>query len=106
MSNGAPKQFNFNSLIGIVCTALVGFALLKLDSLNTSSIKQDSAIAVLTDHVSNVDKKISEMVTRGEYSAGMAERQQEILDLKKQIESILARLPGLTQRGAEGLMNK
>lgn len=94
MSEGKPKQFNFNSAVGIVCAALIGLAITKMDGLNTSSIKQGEQLDRIGEHVSAIDATIKAFVTRAEFNAGMNQRSQEILELKKQIEALRARLPG------------
>lgn len=93
MSEGKPKQFNFNTAVGIICAALVGLAITKMDGLNTSSIRQEAKVDQISEHVSAIDTTIKAFVTRAEFNSGMNQRSQEILELKKQIEALRARLP-------------
>lgn len=91
------KQFNFNSFVGILCSGLVVFAITKLDSLNTAIIEQKASLLVLKDHLSEIDTKISSMVTRGEFSSALSSRDREIDALKKAIGALQAR-PGAAPR--------
>lgn len=94
MSEGKPRQFNFNSFVGLGCAGLIGLGITKMDALNTSSIRQEAKVDQISEHVSAIDSTIKSFVTRAEFNAGMNQRSQEILELKKQIEALRARLPG------------
>lgn len=88
-------QFNFNSFVGIVCTAMVGWAVIKLDTMNTAIIQQQASLSILKDHISEIDTAIKTMVTQGQFSAAMSQRDREIESLKKAIDSLRPK-PGVS----------
>jgi len=78
------KQFNFNSLLGIICTALVVFAINKLDGINTRQIEQAADLKSVKD-------QLGQMVTRGEMANQLAERDRKIDELRKAVDALMAK---------------
>lgn len=90
MSNELPrqKQFNFNSVVGIVCAALVGLAITKLDSLNTASIEQKKDLGKLTENVEAFRVKLNEFITKAEFNAALSARDKDIDLLKRDLATL------------------
>jgi hypothetical protein len=86
MGNEKPKQFNVNSLIGVICAALVGLAIQKLDHLNTSSIAQDKDITAIKEHVTQIDARVAQFVIRSELQSELSTRDSKMADMQKQID--------------------
>jgi hypothetical protein len=80
------KQFNFNSVVGIVCAALVAWAIQKLDHLNTASIAQDKDITAIREHVTQIDAKMAQFVIRSEMQSELSSRDAKLSDMQKQID--------------------
>lgn len=74
------------------CAVLMTFGVSKLDTLNTSSIQQRDSIQNLSSHVSAIDNSMKEMVTRSEFNAALQQRDNELLELKKSIQTLSRRL--------------
>ena len=86
MGNEKPKQFNFNTLVGIVCAAGVAWAIQKLDHLNTASIAQDKDITAIKEHVTQIDSRVAQFVIRSEMQSEFADRDRKLADMQKQID--------------------
>jgi hypothetical protein len=79
------KQFNFNSLLTIVCTLLVGFAINRLDGMNTRQIEQAADLKAVKEHIAEIDNKL---VTRAELANELAERDRRIDEVRKSVDAI------------------
>lgn len=82
------RQINLNTVIGLFLAALIAFVIQKLDTINTATIETKGDVRLLNADVSTVKHQVENLVTKGEMAAELADRDRQIQELKKAIETL------------------
>lgn len=82
------KQFNLNSIIGIICSALVVFSLTKIDHMNTATIELQTQMANINQHVKDLDSRVAMMATQGDLRAVASDLRKENMRLQDEINTL------------------
>jgi type IV pilus biogenesis protein CpaD/CtpE len=79
------KQLNVNSVLLVALWALLKWEAGKLyDKVEASS----TAVTQVTVRITDLDRKVGEMVTRGEFRTELSRRDEVIADLQKAVEGL------------------
>lgn len=88
----AALQINLNTLVSATILLLLGFGVNKIDEMYQVSIRSQSAIKSLTERVDQMVTRIEFFSALKDRDAQNAELKAEVVDLKKQIGALQAKL--------------
>jgi hypothetical protein len=68
-----PNQFNFNTLVGVIALATLGWLATKTAANNDSLTKIETTLPYMTQSVTDLKSQIAQLVTRAEVESRFSE---------------------------------